>query len=176
MKATKIVKTDAEWRQQLTPAQYEVCRRKGTERAFTGEYHDSKVPGTYQCVCCGADLFSSDTKFDSGTGWPSFWQPISPDTVEYEEDRSFLHAPHRGHVQRLRRPPGTRLRRRSGAHLQALLPQFGVAEAGARIGRGMPRPYTAIFSTRTAQNLNSGILPCGSRASMVSRFAAASLK
>ena len=90
VKATKIVKTDAEWRQQLTPAQYEVCRRKGTERAFTGEYHDSKEPGTYQCVCCGADLFSSDTKFDSGTGWPSFWQPISPDTVEYEEDRSFF--------------------------------------------------------------------------------------
>ncbi len=90
MKATKIVKTDAEWRQQLTPAQYEVCRRKGTERAFTGAYHDSKDPGVYQCVCCGSDLFSSDTKFDSGTGWPSFWGPIAPENVEYEEDRSFF--------------------------------------------------------------------------------------
>ena len=90
MKATKIVKTDAEWRQQLTPAQYEVCRRKSTERAFTGEYHDSKEPGVYQCVCCGSDLFSSDTKFDSGTGWPSFWAPIGPENVEYEEDRGFF--------------------------------------------------------------------------------------
>lgn len=90
MKATKIVKTDAEWRQQLTPAQYEVCRRKGTERAFTGAYHDSKEPGIYQCVCCGSNLFSSDTKFDSRTGWPSFWQPLSPESVEYEEDRSFF--------------------------------------------------------------------------------------
>ena len=90
VKGTKIVKTEAEWRQDLTPAQYEVCRRKGTERAFTGEYHDSKEPGTYQCICCGSDLFSSDTKFDSRTGWPSFWQPHAPDAVEYEEDRSFF--------------------------------------------------------------------------------------
>ena len=88
MKATKIVKTDAEWRQQLTPAQYEVCRRKGTERAFTGEYHDSKDPGIYQCVCCGSDLFSSDTKFDSGTGWPSFFAPYNQDCIETEEDYS----------------------------------------------------------------------------------------
>ena len=134
MKSTKIVKTDAEWRQQLTPAQYEVCRRKGTERAFTGEYHDSKEPGIYQCVCCGSDLFSSDTKFDSRTGWPSFWQPLTPDSVEYEEDRSFFMRRNRGHVQHLRRPPRPRLRRRPGAHLQTLLPQFGVAQAGTEVG------------------------------------------
>lgn len=86
----KITKSDAEWKQQLTPEQYYVCRKKGTERAFTGEYHDCKDQGVYHCVCCGADLFSSDTKFDSGTGWPSFWAPIAADRVAEEEDRSFF--------------------------------------------------------------------------------------
>jgi peptide-methionine (R)-S-oxide reductase len=88
--ADKVVKTDKEWKQILTPEQFQVCRRKGTERAFTGEYHDCKEPGTYRCVCCGSELFSSDTKFDSGTGWPSFWQPIDDDRVRYEEDRGFF--------------------------------------------------------------------------------------
>jgi peptide-methionine (R)-S-oxide reductase len=88
--ADRVVKTDKEWKQILTPEQFQVCRRKGTERAFTGEYHDCKEPGTYQCVCCGSELFSSDTKFDSGTGWPSFWQPIDDDRVQYEEDRGFF--------------------------------------------------------------------------------------
>jgi len=86
----KIVKTEDQWKQQLTPEQYYVCRKKGTERAFTGEYHDCKDQGVYHCVCCGADLFSSDTKFDSGTGWPSFWAPIAADRVAHEEDRSFF--------------------------------------------------------------------------------------
>jgi peptide-methionine (R)-S-oxide reductase len=67
-----------------------VTRKKGTERAFTGEYHDSKEPGTYTCVCCGNPLFASDTKFDSGTGWPSFYQPMSPDAVSTEDDSSFF--------------------------------------------------------------------------------------
>ena len=84
----KIRKPDAEWREQLTPEQYQVTRRKGTERAFTGEYHDIKTPGVYQCICCGTPLFDSGTKFDSGTGWPSFWAPIDPDNVAEEEDRS----------------------------------------------------------------------------------------
>lgn len=88
--ADKVVKTDKEWKQLLTPEQFQVCRRKGTERAFTGEYHDCKEQGTYRCVCCGSELFSSDTKFDSGTGWPSFWQPIDDDRIRYEEDRSFF--------------------------------------------------------------------------------------
>jgi peptide-methionine (R)-S-oxide reductase len=88
--ADKVVKTDKEWKQILTPEQFQVCRRKGTERAFTGEYHDCKEQGIYRCVCCGSELFSSDTKFDSGTGWPSFWQPIDDDRVRYEEDRSFF--------------------------------------------------------------------------------------
>ena len=85
----KIRKTDAEWQQQLTPEQYYVTRQKGTERAFTGKYNNIKGDGVYRCVCCGADLFSSETKFDSGTGWPSFWAPISDDRIETETDTSY---------------------------------------------------------------------------------------
>jgi peptide-methionine (R)-S-oxide reductase len=88
--AEKIVKSDAEWRSQLTPEQYRVARKKGTERAFTGSYWDTKTPGTYACVCCGQELFGSDTKFDSGTGWPSFWAPIAGERIETEEDRSLF--------------------------------------------------------------------------------------
>lgn len=86
----KIEKSDAEWRRQLTDEQYKVTRLKGTERAFTGKYHDAKTPGTYVCVCCGEPLFSSDTKFDSGTGWPSYYQPVSPDAIIEHEDVSFF--------------------------------------------------------------------------------------
>ena len=86
----KISKTDAEWKQQLTPEQYNVTRKHGTERAFTGEYHDTKTPGTYECIGCGQALFASDTKFDSGTGWPSYWQPISKDAVDEKEDNSWF--------------------------------------------------------------------------------------
>jgi peptide-methionine (R)-S-oxide reductase len=84
----KMSKTDAEWRTELTPEQYAVCRQKGTERAFTGEYYDCKEPGVYRCVCCGSELFRSETKYESGTGWPSFYQPISPDAVRTEVDGS----------------------------------------------------------------------------------------
>lgn len=82
----KITKTDAEWRQQLSPEQYHVTRQSGTERAFTGAYHNCKIPGTYTCVCCGTPLFSSDTKYDSRTGWPSFWQPVAPEAIETRTD------------------------------------------------------------------------------------------
>jgi len=84
----KTNKTDDEWRQELTPEQYRVTREKGTEPAFTGKYHDSKAKGVYRCVCCGAELFESDTKYDSGSGWPSFYQPKSGDSVGTENDSS----------------------------------------------------------------------------------------
>jgi len=84
----RVEKKDGEWREQLTPEQYEVCRQKGTEPAFTGKYHASKEDGVYRCVCCGNELFDSNTKFDSGTGWPSFYQPLDPARVKTEEDRS----------------------------------------------------------------------------------------
>ena len=86
----RVQKTEAEWREQLTPEQYRVAREKGTERAFSGEYWNSKEHGIYRCVACDAPLYSSETKFDSGTGWPSFWAPVSDDAVEIEEDRSFF--------------------------------------------------------------------------------------
>jgi peptide-methionine (R)-S-oxide reductase len=86
----KVTKSEAEWRKELTPEQYHVTREKGTERAFTGKYWDEKKAGTYVCSCCGQELFQSDTKFDSGTGWPSFYQPIDKDRVETETDRSFF--------------------------------------------------------------------------------------
>jgi peptide-methionine (R)-S-oxide reductase len=86
----KIQKSDAQWRKVLTPEQFHVTRKKGTERAFTGKYHDSKEKGIYQCVCCGTGLFSSEAKFDSGTGWPSFWQPMADTNVGLEHDRSFF--------------------------------------------------------------------------------------
>jgi peptide-methionine (R)-S-oxide reductase len=88
--ATKITKSDAEWRAQLTPEQFHVTREGGTERAFTGEYADTKTPGTYVCVCCGQPLFDAAAKFDSGTGWPSFFQPLSPDAVATESDDSLF--------------------------------------------------------------------------------------
>jgi len=86
----KVRKTDEEWRRELTPEQYRVAREKGTERAFTGEYWDNKEEGVYRCIGCGTPLFDSGTKFDSGTGWPSFYEPVDEHNVETEEDRSLF--------------------------------------------------------------------------------------
>ena len=85
----KITKTEEQWKEELSPEEYEVCRQKGTERAFTGMYWDCKDKGVYKCRGCGVELFSSDTKFDSGTGWPSFFKPEDDERIEYIEDRSF---------------------------------------------------------------------------------------
>ena len=87
---TKATKTDADWKKELTPMQYKVTRRKGTEPAFSGEYWNHHEKGVYRCVCCGAELFSSEHKFESGTGWPSYWQPLNPGNVAIEEDNSFF--------------------------------------------------------------------------------------
>ena len=86
----KVVKTDSEWQKKLTPMQFKIARRKGTERAFSGEYWDHHEDGVYRCVCCEAELFASDHKFDSGTGWPSYWRPVKDENVATEEDFSFF--------------------------------------------------------------------------------------
>ncbi len=86
--ADKLVRSDAEWKQELTDEQYEVCRRKGTEKPFSGKYNDCKEGGTYRCACCGHPLFSAEAKFDSGTGWPSFTAPISEESVDAQADTS----------------------------------------------------------------------------------------
>jgi peptide-methionine (R)-S-oxide reductase len=112
-------KSDADWRRLLTPEQYKVCRRKGTEPAFTGKYWNSKEPGVYRCVCCGNELFDSKTKFDSGTGWPSFWEAMDPARVELSEDSS--HGMRRVEV----------MCRRCGAHLGHVFPD-GPAPTGQR--------------------------------------------
>lgn len=87
---SKIEKTDAEWRTQLSAEEFDVARRGGTERAFTGRYHDCKDKGVYACICCGEPLFSSETKYDSGTGWPSFWAPLDPAAIGEESDNSLF--------------------------------------------------------------------------------------
>jgi peptide-methionine (R)-S-oxide reductase len=115
----KIEKSDAAWREELSPEQYQVCRRKGTERAFTGAYWNTKTPGVYLCACCGQELFSSDTKFDSGTGWPSFWQPIAGDRIGTETDRSLFIVRTEVHCSRC------------GAHLGHVFPD-GPAPTGQR--------------------------------------------
>lgn len=93
---TKVIKTKQEWQEQLTKEQHDVCRNKGTERAFTGQYYDSKEPGTYHCVCCGEALFDSETKYDSGSGWPSFYAPIAEEALAEEGD--FSHGRNRTEV------------------------------------------------------------------------------
>jgi len=84
----KVQKLEDEWKKSLSPEEYEVTRKKGTEAPFTGKYFNAKDKGTYVCICCGNELFSSDTKFDSGTGWPSFFAPVSKDKIELHEDKS----------------------------------------------------------------------------------------
>lgn len=130
-------KTDAEWKGQLTPEQYRITRRHGTERAFTGPWWDNKAPGTYTCICCGTPLFSSETKYDSGTGWPSFYAPLSDEVVAEHEDRSLLMRrtevrcavcdAHLGHVFP-DGPPPTGLRYCLNGHALNFMPEGGGAK------------------------------------------------
>jgi peptide-methionine (R)-S-oxide reductase len=86
----KVIKTDAEWKKLLTPEQYKITRKRGTERPFTGKYANNHEKGTYRCICCDNDLFSSETKYESGTGWPSFWKPLAPENITTKPDNSLL--------------------------------------------------------------------------------------
>lgn len=86
----KVQKSEQEWKEQLTPEQFKVTRKHGTEPAFTGQYHDNKQPGVYKCVCCGTELFTSNAKYDSGTGWPSYWKPANEENINYKEDNSLF--------------------------------------------------------------------------------------
>ena len=135
----KVRKTEEEWRKQLTPEQYRITREAGTERAFTGEYHDTSDPGTYHCVCCGEPLFSSKTKFKSGTGWPSFHAPVDDTSIDHTRDES--HGMVRTEVTCARCDAhlGHRVRGRPGADRPALLPELGVPQApGVTWGGGRP--------------------------------------
>jgi len=93
MDTEKVIKSEQEWKQQLTHEEFKVTRKKGTERAFTGEYHDCKEQGIYHCICCGSPLFSSEAKYDSGTGWPSFWESVSTECIETKSDFSIFFMP-----------------------------------------------------------------------------------
>ncbi len=138
---TKITKSDQEWRDQLTPEQYEVTRNAGTERAWTGPHLDEKREGMFRCVGCGTELFASGTKFESGTGWPSFTDPANLEHVELRDRQQPLHAPHRGRLQGLRRPSRPRLRRRPRRQRPALLHQRLRPELRAEAGvAGETRP------------------------------------
>ncbi len=146
----KIEKTEEEWQDELTDEQYHVCRQKGTEPPFTGKYHDSKDSGIYRCVCCGSELFESETKFDSGTGWPSFYQPISEETVGTEEDSN--HGMRRTEVvcKACGAHLGPRLSRRATADRTPLLHQFRFS--GSRQER-----IRTIAESRRTQRTRTGL-------------------
>ena len=127
---TTLPKSDAEWRAVLTPEQYQVLRQKGTERAFTGALWDDHRQGAYRCAGCDTVLFQSDAKFDSGTGWPSFFAPVDPTAVATTTDRSLFTTRTEAAVRHVRRPPGACLQRRPRPNRPSLLHQFG--GAGAR--------------------------------------------
>ena len=139
MTGDKMVKTEQEWREILTPEQYHVLREKGTERPFTGKYVDTKTGGTYVCAACGQELFESGTKFDSHCGWPSFYD-AKPGTVDMHEDRAFGMRRIEVTCARCGSPPGPRLPGRPQAHRPALLHQLGQrgTEAAATCVRQRP--------------------------------------
>ena len=135
----QAIPTDDELRQRLTPEQYEVTQHAGTERAFTGAYWNTNDPGTYHCIVCDAPLFSSETKYESGSGWPSFWEPLDPSRVTLIEDRVARDAAHRGHVRQLWRSSRPPVPRRPSAHGRPLLHELGVVAARSEL-ISRPRP------------------------------------
>ena len=137
--ATEIIKTDAEWQEELTPEQYQVLRQAGTERAFTGRYWDCHDDGVYRCAGCGAELFDAGTKFESGSGWPSFTEPKLAENVEVREDNAYGMRRTRGRLQALRRPPRPRVRRRPARQGRAaLLHQLLLARPRAALATRTP--------------------------------------
>ena len=153
----KVEKTEDEWRELLTPEQYAITREAGTERPFTGKYVDTKDDGTYCCVACGNELFSSDTKFDSGTGWPSFWEPMESDAGRAPSRQQSLHAPHRGTLRALRIAPGSRLRGRTQPDGSAVLHQLLCPGARLRL-----RGHSKLLTRRgTRRRCGNGTPPLG---------------
>ena len=126
---SKIEKTEAEWRAELDPEQYRVLRQKGTEAPFSGEYDHVFEPGTYKCAGCGTELFESETKYDSGCGWPAFYAAKAEDAIDEETDVTLRDDPYRGDVRELRRPSRARVPRRPRADRASLLHQLGGAQA-----------------------------------------------
>ena len=136
---TDPAEREALLRDRLTPEQYHVTQQAGTERAFTGIYWDTNDDGVYRCVVCDTALFTSDTKYDSGTGWPSFWTAVDDGAVTTNVDRTARDGPHRGALRHLRRPPRPRLPRRPRADGAALLHELGLAATRPRRRRGRRR-------------------------------------
>ena len=128
----KVVRTKDEWKERLTDEQYYVTREKGTERAFTGKYNKHNENGVYKCIGCGTPLFSSRTKYESGTGWPSFYEPVAEAEHRREAGPQLRHDPHRGVVQAMRLPPGARVYRRAAANGPAVLHEFRITGLRAR--------------------------------------------
>ena len=120
----KVTKSEQEWMQQLTPEEFQICRLKGTERPFTGKYNSEKSAGVYKCICCGHPLFDAGTKYESGSGWPSFFAPIGEDAVCHGGRFLAWHASRGGDVRKMRFPPRSRLRRWPSADGFALLYEF----------------------------------------------------
>ena len=159
MRKSRTSKDDARWREQLTPEQFRVLRRKGTEAPFSGEYVHTKDDGIYRCAACDAALFSSETKFDSGTGWPSFTDPAVARERRAAPRPQPVHAPHRGHLRELRRPPRPRVQRRPAGR-RSLLHQLGRALARHRRGgRELTRHRLFSATQRTLINRRPSPLP-----------------